>query len=218
MQKVLTILRTQRRRLVLFSVGFTLVLLGVLLDQVFVDWLARPIESGQTKAAIRAMRCWGEGATIVVLSIAIVWVQPSLSPKMGAVLLLTLICAGVVDVIKPMFGRLRPSEVAVESNNAWVGGSSWNSSFPSGHTATAFAYARGLSQLFPTLKPVVLIAASGTALSRMYDQRHFFSDCVAGALLGWFLCGWGWRLLARLKARVASFVAPPVPQPSVAVS
>ncbi|WP_419192608.1 phosphatase PAP2 family protein [Kolteria novifilia] len=211
-------MKSQRRRLVIMASGIVLILLASLADRLLFDWVTQPIESGQTKAVIRAMRCWGEGATIVFLSIAIIWVRPGLAPRMGAVLLLTLLSAGVVDLVKPVFGRMRPSEAPTTATTSWVRGSSWNSSFPSGHTATAFAYARGLTFVFPTVKPIVLIAASGTALSRMYDQRHYFSDCVAGALLGWFFTEWGWLALAKLRRMATRFIVPPAPQPAVATT
>ncbi|WP_240339604.1 phosphatase PAP2 family protein [Flavobacterium arcticum] len=66
-------------------------------------------------------------------------------------------------------------------------GSSKNS-FPSGHTATAFA---GAEFLWQEYKDVSIwygitgyVVASGTGLFRMYNDRHWFTDVMAGAGIG----------------------------------
>lgn len=66
-------------------------------------------------------------------------------------------------------------------------GSSMNS-FPSGHTATAFLGAEFLYQEYKDVSPWIGIAgytiAAGTGYFRMYNNRHWFSDVVAGAGIG----------------------------------
>lgn len=152
------------------------------LDAPVQRWLSRPIESGQVKATLQSLRAWGEGPTLVIVSIGILCVAPSLWRQVMVMLAVTLLSSILVDSSKPLFDRPRPLEVGRDpADRSWR-----NSSFPSGHTATAFAFSGQISLLFPTLRPVALLAASGTALSRMYDQRHYLSDCVAGALFGWF--------------------------------
>lgn len=56
-------------------------------------------------------------------------------------------------------------------------------SFPSAHTATAFAGAFAYSRLGLPAKPLYGLAAA-TALSRPYLGLHYPSDVVAGAALG----------------------------------
>jgi membrane-associated phospholipid phosphatase len=62
-----------------------------------------------------------------------------------------------------------------------------NSSFPSGHTTSAFAAATTLSEYYPTWKVEVpaYAAASAVGFSRMYANQHWGSDVVAGALVGY---------------------------------
>lgn len=66
-------------------------------------------------------------------------------------------------------------------------GSSKNS-FPSGHTATAFMGAEFLWQEYRDVSPWIGIAgytvAAGTGFFRMYNNRHWFTDVVAGAGIG----------------------------------
>lgn len=61
-------------------------------------------------------------------------------------------------------------------------------SFPSGHTATAFAGAEFLRREYGQKYPMIAVAgyaiASGTGLLRMYNNKHWLSDVAAGAGIG----------------------------------
>lgn len=63
-----------------------------------------------------------------------------------------------------------------------------NYSFPSGHTAEAFASAEFLRQEYKDISPWYGIAgyatAAATGLLRMYNNKHWFGDIVAGAGVG----------------------------------
>lgn len=90
-------------------------------------------------------------------------------------LLSTGITTVIVTELKKGSHRLRPD------------GSSYNS-FPSGHAATAFAAAELLNQEFKAQTPWIGYAgyaiASATGILRMYNNRHWVSDVVAGAGFG----------------------------------
>jgi undecaprenyl-diphosphatase len=176
-----------------------------------------PTTSGQINTVIQSMRCWGDGATLVVVSLGLALVQPHRWRELGGMLAVALLCAGLVDLVKPVVGRQRPSD-AEPAQSAW--GIPWhtgngrNSSFPSGHTATAFSFARGLSLIHPALRGLGIGAASGTALSRMADRRHYLSDCVAGALLGWFLTQFLLTRIFSCLARANIVASQKQPQPA----
>ncbi|MEG1860576.1 MAG: phosphatase PAP2 family protein [Bacteroidaceae bacterium] len=63
-----------------------------------------------------------------------------------------------------------------------------HNSFPSGHTATAFLGAEMVWQEYHEVSPWIGIAgytvASGTGLFRMYNNRHWLTDVLAGAGIG----------------------------------
>jgi hypothetical protein len=63
-----------------------------------------------------------------------------------------------------------------------------NESFPSGHTATAFASAEFLNQEYKDVSPLYGVAgyaiATGTGILRLYNNKHWVSDVVAGAGFG----------------------------------
>ena len=66
-------------------------------------------------------------------------------------------------------------------------GSGFNS-FPSGHTATAFAAAEFMRQEYKEVSPWYGVAAYGaaaaTGILRLYNNKHWVSDIVAGAGVG----------------------------------
>lgn len=61
-------------------------------------------------------------------------------------------------------------------------------SFPSGHTATAFMGAEFLYQEYKDVSPVIAYAgyavATATAYLRIYNDRHWINDVIAGACIG----------------------------------
>lgn len=61
-------------------------------------------------------------------------------------------------------------------------------SFPSGHTACAFASAEFMRQEYKDVSPWYGVAgyaaAAGTGFLRMYNNKHWLSDVVAGAGIG----------------------------------
>lgn len=132
------------------------------------------------------------------------WLEP-------AVLMISLVIeAAAFIVVTTIVGRHRPDVVRLD-------GSPVGSSFPSGHTAAAAAYAaiavvvfwhtrkrwaRILIVVLSLLVPVIV------AVSRMYRGMHFLSDTIAGALLGFAAVALTSVVLAR-SPEGASIVSPP---------
>lgn len=70
-----------------------------------------------------------------------------------------------------------------------VNGNRIASSFPSGHTTVAFAAATVFAMEYrdkPLIPIIAYTAASLIGISRITENRHWFSDVVAGAVLGYF--------------------------------
>ena len=88
----------------------------------------------------------------------------------------------VVQFLKELVDRPRPpvDDPGLGALSAIPG----NPSFPSGHSATAFAAATAVAILCPRLRPYALAIAASVALSRVYLRVHFPLDVVAGALVG----------------------------------
>ncbi len=94
-----------------------------------------------------------------------------------------------VEILKRAVGRARPDGERRPSN----------ASFPSSHAANAFAVACVLARRWRRAAPAFFVLALLVAASRMYLNRHFLSDVVAGAVIG-IACAW---LAARTMARAA---------------
>jgi hypothetical protein len=109
------------------------------------------------------------------LDIAGVKAKNNVLDQTAMVLITTAITTATITTLKNKTHRLRPD------------GSSHNS-FPSGHTATAFAAAEMFNQEFKDQSPwfgyAAYTVATATGMLRMYNNKHWLSDVVAGAGFG----------------------------------
>lgn len=87
----------------------------------------------------------------------------------------------LVVVVKRTVRRARPS------NDVQVLVPPDQFSFPSGHTAAAFAIALSMFGVFPWLVPSLLVIAMLVGFARMYLGVHYPIDVMAGAAVGMFV-------------------------------
>ncbi len=97
-----------------------------------------------------------------------------------------LITGGIVNCIKLIAGRARPS--VGKGAFSWIGPtlSHENMSFPSGHTSIAFTLASVFESQYksPIIDFVAYGLASLVAWSRINDNTHWTSDVLVGAIIG----------------------------------
>jgi undecaprenyl-diphosphatase len=102
-------------------------------------------------------------------------------------------------VLKPLRRRRRPDRAAYAVPLARHVAMPVSTSFPSGHAASAFAFATGVTHELPTVGIPVHGAAALVAYSRVHTGVHYPLDVVAGALLGSALSPVATSLLDRRR-------------------
>ncbi len=105
----------------------------------------------------------------------------------------------LAQVLKHVAGRARPRLLALDGAFHFEGLSLQGglTSFPSGHTTSAFAAAVALGFMKPEWRGWLLLGAVLIGLSRVLVGAHYPSDVVGGAALGSLVSVWLSRSFAR---------------------
>jgi membrane-associated phospholipid phosphatase len=113
------------------------------------------------------------------------------------------LATGVTTGLKYSLGRTRPG--AAGDPHQYRPFSGWNS-FPSGHTAAAFAVATSIAhETGDSWSDVILYsAATLTAMSRVNDDRHWTSDVLIGAFVGHLSGRWVTRRMGPVRVTPAA--------------
>jgi undecaprenyl-diphosphatase len=93
-----------------------------------------------------------------------------------------LVTSAVVNLpLKGLYARERPDRVDTLPRHVPMPSSS---SFPSGHSASAFAFATAVGREFPVLSLPLRGLAATVAYSRVHTGVHYPGDAIVGSLLG----------------------------------
>lgn len=112
------------------------------------------------------------------------------------------VTATIVNVVaKPLGGRRRPDRAARQVPVARHVRMPSSTSFPSGHSAAAFAFATGVGQVLPPAAIPLRGVAALVAYSRVHTGVHYPGDVVAGALIGTVLAQLTTQALDRRTAK-----------------
>lgn len=93
----------------------------------------------------------------------------------------------VTSKLKDEFQRRRPDEANHNSYFEGGEGGRHHASFPSAHTSTAFTFATAVATVYHDHKwvpPVAYSMATLVGLSRIHDNKHWATDVLAGATVG----------------------------------
>jgi membrane-associated phospholipid phosphatase len=105
-------------------------------------------------------------------------------------LVASILSAGVVQLLKHLFGRARPADILVTADFG---------SFPSGHVANAAVMAVALGVIVPVAWVWVLGALYTVlmAISRTYLGAHWLTDTIGGMLVGSGVALMVWAVFAE---------------------
>ncbi len=108
------------------------------------------------------------------------------------------VASTVVNVaIKPLSRRRRPDRAAAGVIKARHVSMPSSTAFPSGHSASAFAFALGVGHVIPAAGAALALPASLVAYSRVHSGVHYPGDVIVGSLSGALLAKATCRALER---------------------
>ena len=138
------------------------------------------------------------GVPLIMLLMALQKKISELRHKALMLLIPVAVSAIIANILKYIFDTPRPYEVYSFIYKLSVGGSP---SFPSGHTADAFAFVVAISLVYRKWYIIVsgLIWASLVGYSRMYLGVHFPSDVLGGAFIG-AACSYSYMTYTKRKS------------------
>lgn len=184
-----------------FAAGLAL-LASFYLDAQALGWIAQHQNAGVRNflRGVSKFGDWPQHIALGFLLLGLAWWRGS-KRGMRVVMAMILACAlaGVAArVITISSGRSRPT---VEKSATWSGPSlrARSNSFPSGHTTASTAFFATLALASWRMGAGCLVIPLLIGFSRMYLEKHYFSDVVGGVIVG-FLAAYfiaRWRLRER---------------------
>jgi membrane-associated phospholipid phosphatase len=120
------------------------------------------------------------------------------------------LAGAVTNSVRLISGRARPNNHEVPPGwyglwyqGQWLLGKYKFHSFPSGHTATAFAFFGVIGFAYRRRWAWSFLAVAGViGWSRLYINAHFFSDVLVGVVVGLFFAQLTWERAGPLVARL----------------
>ncbi len=153
------------------------------IDDAITYFINDNLHNSFTRTVMPMITHLGTGGLLWIISGLLLMIKRKTRP-IGAMMLLSLITAAIVGnlMIKPIFNRTRP--YMANDDLILLIGAPMGSSFPSGHTISSFASATALFLRKKSAGAAALVLAFLIAFSRVFLFVHYFTDVLAGALLG----------------------------------
>ncbi|URD61792.1 phosphatase PAP2 family protein [Sphingomonas sp. KRR8] len=105
-------------------------------------------------------------------------------------------------IVKQLVDRTRPIAAAHRGRYELRDGQRYESdfnSFPSGHSAGALAVAATVARQYPIATGPALALAGATAVAQVVRSKHFVTDVLAGAAIGWVAAALIGQLVGRAE-------------------
>jgi membrane-associated phospholipid phosphatase len=158
---------------------------------------------GDIKRESAAVAQWGQSA-VTPLAAWLVWCREPANWRLFLLVVLPVLATSImVALMKRFCGRMRPER----ENAGRFTGFSWKrdnarESFPSSHSACAFALSIVLCQAWPPGMAVFITLAIITAVLRYLMDAHYPSDVLAGSAIGLLIGTYGLQLTQSLLGAV----------------
>lgn len=185
----------RRMSLTLLTIGLVAILASVLI----MNWdpsLSQSIRIGKipgdVRKAIELSEAFAHGTGVAAILAALLLATRGPRSGLWGIALLTATSGGLANVLKALVTRARPYTLDEDLAKSATDITGWqflgtsgfwdasHRSFPSGHTATAWALALGLSLLYPRAMLLFFALATLATYQRLYSGAHYPSDTLAG--------------------------------------
>jgi membrane-associated phospholipid phosphatase len=142
---------------------------------------------GDVKRETRFLAQYGQTVCTVLTALLILKLDPIHGVKIAKALVVAVIGVAIVTtVLKRLLGRARPRrENAGKFLGPSFGHANFRESFPSSHSASAFAFSTVLAAAYPQAAVIFWTLALICALLRYVMDAHWPSDVLAGIALGY---------------------------------
>lgn len=152
------------------------------IDTIILDFIQNYLRCGFLDSLFVFITKLGDMGLIWIL-ITLVFLATDKYRKAGSAMAIGLFICLILgnEVLKEVFARPRPFQA---SEFSLIIAPPSGYSFPSGHTMSSFAAATSMGLSHKRLSKWGYILAGLIAFSRMYLYVHYFTDVLAGAILG----------------------------------
>lgn len=141
-------------------------------------WLDEPVR--RLSQAANYSRIWIAVASGMILAGG----PDSRKAALRGILAVAVTSAAVNIGVKALHPRERPDRAAMQVPLARYVAMPSSASFPSGHSASGFAFASAVGHDLPRAAPPLLALAAAVAYSRVHTGVHFPGDAIIGSVIG----------------------------------
>ena len=186
--KVLICSRLESRYLQAMAVGLGLPATAFWVDQHVHNW-SPSWKMLPADMFIGVVNPIGYGMTLLVVTMALWalgwWAERPRLHQAAWFASWTFLVAGSIEfALKHLVGRPRPNAVTMSMLPIGPSYTPEFDSFPSGHATSVFAVACAFAYFYPRLRWPLYLLAACISLGRLYLDRHYVSDVLAGAFIG----------------------------------
>jgi membrane-associated phospholipid phosphatase len=186
----------------------SLTAIGAVFSYFFIDRFAQQYTAqlgfrGDVREILDFIANLGHGVFCAFVVITVLCLDPANRKSVFLIALAPALAGAVTTLIKWCVFRPRPAIVA--GWEARVSDSAFNQesfqSFPSGHTATAFALATALAMMYPHGRVYFYGLAVLVGVQRVLVQTHYPSDVLVGSLIGFVIAAATGIAMRKREAR-----------------